>query len=165
MDFEPAQGGWVAGEGSGGELGRGDGVVGGEQGVVVGLDAKVGDTGHARTGSREVLFLRGGGGCVGSGSLWGGGRGRGEVFLVIDELAFGVDERAGPDQLGQCEAQQPCGLFQKLGFGHGEFLERIHLGALEEALRGCLVKDRGQTRQRLPRACCWFGPSGFRAHT
>ena len=47
MDFEPAQGGWVAGEGSGGELGRGDGVLGSEQGVVGGLDAKVGHTGHA----------------------------------------------------------------------------------------------------------------------
>ena len=47
MDFEPAQGGWVAGEGSGGQLGRGDGVLGSEQGVVGGLDAKVGDPGHA----------------------------------------------------------------------------------------------------------------------
>ena len=57
---------------------------------------------------------------------------------MIDKLAFGVDERAGPDQLGQCEAQQPCGLFQELGFGHGEFFERIDFGALEEALRGLL---------------------------
>ena len=67
------------------------------------------------------------------------------------------DERAGPDQLGQCEAQQPCGLFQELGFGHGEFFERIHFGPLEEALWGCLIKDRGEARQRSPRVCCWFG--------
>ena len=47
MDFEPTQGGWVAGKGSGGELGRGDWVLGSEQGVVGGLDAKIGDPGHA----------------------------------------------------------------------------------------------------------------------
>ena len=47
MDFEPAQGGWVACEGPGSELCRGDGSLRGEQGVVGGLDPKIGNAGHA----------------------------------------------------------------------------------------------------------------------
>jgi hypothetical protein len=43
MDFKPAQGGGVAGEGSGSELGRGDGQLSVGKRLVSGLDTGVGN--------------------------------------------------------------------------------------------------------------------------
>ena len=83
MDFEPAQGGGVAGQGSCVELGRGDGQLGVRQGLVSGLDTGVG---HARAGTQESLRV----------ALGGSG-----VFLVVQKLTLCVDERAGLDELGQ----------------------------------------------------------------
>jgi hypothetical protein len=58
MNFEPAQGGGVAGQGSGSELGRGDGDFSLCQGVKSGLDTGVGDAGDARA-RPEQSNLRG----------------------------------------------------------------------------------------------------------
>jgi hypothetical protein len=123
MDFEPAQGGWVACEGPGSELCRGDGSLRGEQGVVGGLDPKIGDAGHARTGSREVVLR----GAVGLGT---------EMFLIVKELAFGVDQSARADQLRQRDAQERGGLFQELSFAQSQFFEFGDFGSFEEVLRG-----------------------------
>jgi hypothetical protein len=85
MDFKPAQGGGIAREGSGSELGRGDGDFSLCQGVKSGLDTGVGNAGDARAGPEQSNLRR---------IALGGVRGGGEVFLVAKELAFGVDERA-----------------------------------------------------------------------
>jgi hypothetical protein len=58
MDFEPAQSGGVAGQGSGSELCRGDGDFSLCQGVKSGLDTGVGNAGDARSGP-EQSNLRG----------------------------------------------------------------------------------------------------------
>ena len=118
MDFEPAQGGWVACEGPGSELCRGDGSVRGEQGVVGGLDPKIGNAGHARTGSREVVLR----GAVGLGT---------EMFLMVKPV---FNTRA--DQLRQRDAQERGGLFQELSFAQIQLFEFGDFGSFEEVLRG-----------------------------
>jgi hypothetical protein len=70
-------------QGSCGELCRGDWRVSGRQTFVSGLDTGVGNAGDARTGAQESLRVVSG------------------VFLVVQELAFGVDERPGLHELGQ----------------------------------------------------------------
>ena len=88
MDFKPAQGGGVAGEGSGSELGRGDGQLSVCKGLVVsGLDTGVGNAGDARARTQQKSLRV---------ALGGSGE-----FLVVKELAFGVDEHTGLDQLSQ----------------------------------------------------------------
>jgi hypothetical protein len=71
-------------------------------------------------------------GAVGLGAL----RGRGEVFLMIKELAFGVDQSARADQLRQRDAQERGGLFQELSFGQSQLFEFGDFGSFEEVLRG-----------------------------
>src|SRR5262249_7214070 len=87
MDFKPEQGGGVAGEGSGSELGRGDGHCSVGKRLVSGLDTGVGNAGDARARTQKRCLRV---------ALGGSGE-----FLVGEELAFGVDEHAGLDQLSQ----------------------------------------------------------------
>jgi hypothetical protein len=100
MDFEPAQGGGVAGEGSGSELCRCDGQLSVGQSFVSGLDTGVGNAGDAgaRTHQSSLRVALGGSG----------------LFLAVKELAFGVDEHTGKDQLRPARHPEARGLLQEL---------------------------------------------------
>jgi hypothetical protein len=58
------------------------------------------------------------------------------MFLMVKELAFGVDQRARADQLRQRDAQERGGLFQELSFAQSQFFEFGNFGSFEEVLRG-----------------------------
>src|SRR5271165_6354898 len=149
MDLEPAQGGGVSGKGSGGELGRGDGDrrIGVGHDLIGSLDSGVGHAGDARTGTQESRLRI---------AALGGG-----VFVVVQKLAFGVDERPGLDELSQGDAQERGGMLLELGFGESRLFERRDFGTFKERLRSLAVEEIGQAGEGLPRVGGgWFGPSG-----
>jgi hypothetical protein len=114
--------------------------------LVSGLDTGVGNACDARTGTQEGIRV-----ALGSGE-----------FLVVQELALCVDERAGLEELSQRDTQERGGLLQELGFGESQLLEFGDFGTFKERLWSVVIEEIGQAGEGLPRVSGWFGPSGSR---
>jgi hypothetical protein len=63
-------------------------------------------------------------------------------MLAIEELAFGVNDRSGSDQLSQRDTKQRGGLFQELRFGQGKLFEIWYGRAFEKGLWSLGIKKR-----------------------
>jgi hypothetical protein len=122
-------------------LGAAASVAGGLRGEQGGLHPKIGNAGHARAGSWEVVLR----GAVGLGT---------EMFLMVKELAFGVDQSARAEQLRQRDAQERGGLFQELSFAQSQLFEYGDFESFEEGSAGL----KGQ-RARPVSAVIRFAPA------
>ena len=103
------------------------------------LDPGVGQAGDARTGTQESTLRI----AIGSG-----------VFVVVQKLALGMDERPGLHQLRQ---ETPRGAVRSKSWVFGES-QLFECGDFEPLKKGCGVWLSKRSARR-GRACQWFSPN------